>query len=73
MPYPNEHACRVLDPEQFDRFVRMNDADPNVIVGFRADGTSEAQAYRYPKSKWTAERARAHCGKHEGSFEAASE
>lgn len=72
MPYPNEHACRLADPGQFSRFDRDNEKDPNVIIGFRADGTSEPQSFRYPTDNWTAERARAHCGEHDGTFEQAA-
>lgn len=71
-PYENEHACRLEDPSQFDRFRRDNDKDPNVIIGFRSDGTSAAQAFRYPTATWTEGRAKAHCADHDGSFEAAS-
>ena len=73
MPYPNEHACRLEEPGQFVRFSRDNDKNPNVIIGYRKDGTSAAQSFRYPKAKWTADKARAHCAEHKGSFEAASE
>jgi HK97 family phage prohead protease len=71
-PFANEHACRLEDPSQFDRFRRDNTKDPNVIIGFRADGTSTAQAFRYPTATWTESRAQAHCSDHDGSFEAAS-
>lgn len=71
-PLPGEHACRLRDPGEFDRFRRDNDADPNVIVGFRPDGSSTAQAFRYPTSRWSADRARRHCADHDGRFEQAS-
>jgi phage head maturation protease len=71
-PYANEHSCRLEDPGQFDRFRRNNDADPNVIIGFRKDGTSTAQAFRYPTADWTEARARAHCSDKGGTFEAAA-
>lgn len=73
MPYPNEHSCRLADPGQFVRCRRNNDVDPNVIVCWRKDGSSEPQAFRYPKDKWSVERARAHCSEHKGTFEPASE
>jgi HK97 family phage prohead protease len=71
-PFANEHACRLEDPDQFDRFRRDNSKDPNVIIGFRTDGTSTAQAFRYPTATWTETRAHTHCSDHDGSFEAAS-
>jgi hypothetical protein len=43
-----------------------------VLFGFKKDGESEEQAYRYPKDNWTAAEARSHCGSHGGSFEAAA-
>lgn len=73
MPYENEHACRIRDPAQFVRFSRDNDADPNVIIGYRSDDSSDVQAYRYPKDNWTVKQARSHCEKHDGAFEAAAE
>lgn len=72
MPYPNEHACRVEDPSDFVRFRRDNDKSPNVIIGFRRDGSSAVQAFRYPTSSWSAPRARKHCRDHDGRFEKAS-
>lgn len=73
MPYANEHACRIRDPSEFVRFRRDNTKDPNVIIGFRKDGSSDVSSYRYPKSRWTAARASAHCREHDGQFEAASD
>lgn len=85
MPYPNEHACRVKDPDQFERFMRKHVKDTNdvgdykatgkaydLIIGFKSDGSSAVQAHRYPKDTWTAAEARKHCKAHEGiSFEPA--
>jgi HK97 family phage prohead protease len=71
-PYENEHACRLEDPGQFTRFRRDNSKDPNVIIGFRSDGSSAAQAFRYPTADWTEARARTHCGEHDGNFEPAA-
>jgi len=81
LAYPNEHACRVVPPEKFDRFRRVNHARKHkatgkwydVIYGHNKEtGAWEDQAYRYPKATWTADQARADCQKHDGSFEAAS-
>jgi hypothetical protein len=75
-PYPNEHACRLLDPDQFARFARETreheGKEYDVIFGYRSDGSSDQQAFRYKKSTWEADEARSHCESHDGSFEAAS-
>lgn len=72
MPFPNEHACRISGPGQFTRFRRNNNTNPHTIIGFKKDGSSALQTFRYPTSSWTAERARSHCQRHEGSFAAAT-
>ena len=81
-PYPNEHACRLLDPAGFEGFSRITRStadgkEYSVIYGIRTvEGkrVSAEQAYRYPKSGWTEKEARAHCREHKGiSFEAAIE
>jgi hypothetical protein len=78
-PYPNEHACRLEDPDKYDRFTRgtrkHEGKEYSIIFGWREqDGkeVSEEQAYRYKKDIWTAAEARAHCKDHSGTFEAAS-
>jgi len=75
-PYPNEHACRLKDPDQYIRFRRMARKHDGktyyAIIGFKKEGGSEEQAYRYPKDEWSEEEARSHCREHEGRFEAAS-
>ena len=73
MPFPSEHACRIADPGQFVRFRRNNNTSPNTIIGFRKDGSSGLQTFRYPKESWSPEKARAHCSSHNGNFEAARE
>ncbi len=72
MPFPNEHSCRIEEPGQFQRFRRNNATSPNVIVGFRKDGSSALQAFRYPTSNWTEAKARSHCSQHGGSFAGAT-
>jgi HK97 family phage prohead protease len=76
-PYPNEHACRLRDPDQYDTCRRgQRESDGKkfyVIYCKKGDGPMEEQAYRYPKDTWTVAEARAHCGEHDGSFEAAQE
>lgn len=86
-PYPNEHSCRLLDPDAFVRFFRKHVKDENdvgdykatgkaydLIIGYREDESSDTQAHRYPKDTWTAAQARKHCTAHDGkSFEPAKE
>ena len=60
-PYPNEHAARIKDPEQYDGFRRMNDElgdGIHIILGLK-DGTSEIQSIRFDKDKWSVDDARA--------------
>jgi hypothetical protein len=77
-PYENEHSCRLEDPEKYERFARKNgeeehDGKPiDVLYGIKANGKSEIQALRYPKSKWSASEAKKHCQSRGGKFEAAS-
>lgn len=79
-PYPNEHACRLQDPASFqaDSFRRTerkhNGKTYSVIVGRpKGQTATREQAYRYPRSGWTAAEARAHCTSHGGKgFEAAT-
>jgi len=63
MPYPNEHSCRLLDPDQFVRYVRIHVKDKNdigdykatgkpydLLIGYRKDDSSDTQAHRYKKT-----------------------
>jgi len=80
-PYPNEHACRLREPGDFepDSFVRVERDHEgkkySVIQGkLKGETMLTDQAYRYPKDTWTVEAARAHCKSHDGkSFEPAKE
>lgn len=75
-PFRNEHACRIEDPDQFDKFRRVNcdqkhdEKCIDVIFGIKG-GKSKIQALRYPVKIWTEAAAKAHCKTREGSFEAA--
>jgi len=80
VPYPNEHSCRLQDPDQYQEFRRVNNDRKSggkpihVIYGIKSkDGkrTSEEQAYRYPTRNWNEGEAKSHCQEHDGSFEAA--
>jgi HK97 family phage major capsid protein len=79
-PYPNEHACRLRSPSDFqaDSFRRVSRSHDgkkySVIIGrLRGQTTMTEQAYRYPKDSWTTAQARSHCKSHDGqTFEPAS-
>jgi hypothetical protein len=79
MPFPNEHACRIKDPGQFDKLRRekdigkVGDKSIDAIWGIKGD-KSTMQAIRYPKDQWTEEAARNHCNARDHiSFEGASD
>lgn len=78
-PYPNEHACRLRDPGDFQdgsfrRTSREHDGKTYYVIMGRLEGedTMTEQAYRYPKDSWEPVEARSHCAAHHGNFEAAS-
>lgn len=79
-PFPNEHACRLRDPGDFeqDSFRRMDresDGKSYSVIMGKLDGetTMTEQSYRYPKDGWTEGEARSHCTDHDGIlFEPAS-
>ena len=85
MPYPNEHACRIRDPGDFQpkSFRRIQSGEKggkgprdgkrlSIIIG-KLKGKSETttQAFRYPSDEWTEAQARSHCKEQDGRFEAA--
>jgi HK97 family phage major capsid protein len=82
-PYPNEHAARIKDPDEFDDFRRMKDqmADGvDSIIGLKmTDGnvdSSEIQSLRFDKLKWSVDDAKAWLDEHDFNvieFEPASE
>ena len=80
MPYPNEHACRLREPDDFEpgsfrRTKREHEGKPYAVIMGRLKGeeTTTEQAYRYSKDDWSASEAEAHCEDHEGiEFEPAS-
>ena len=82
-PYPNEHACRLKDPAQYDECKRgertaeepasVKGKKYSIIFCKKKGGKMEEQAYRYDKEEWTAAQAKAHCAHHEGTFEAAQD
>ena len=59
-PYPNEHAARVRDPENYDDFRRINNElgdGIHIIVGYNEEG-SEIQSIRFDKTMWSDDEAR---------------
>lgn len=80
MPYPNQHACRLRDPGDFQEgsFRTMHRDHEGkqyaVIVGkLKGESAMTEQAYRYDKETWTAGAAKNHCDSHDGSFVAADD
>lgn len=81
MPFPNEHACRLREPGEFqdDSFRRITRETSegksfDVIRADRQDtGETQDQSHRYPTSRWSEDEARQHCQEHDGiKFEPAS-
>ncbi len=62
-PYPNEHAARLRDPAQYDRFRRRNNAagkGVDFIFGIKeGESGAELQAIRFKLADFTAAEARA--------------
>jgi len=62
-PYPNEHAARLRDPGQYDRFRRRNNAagkGVDFIFGIKeGESGAELQAIRFKLSEFSAAEARA--------------
>jgi HK97 family phage major capsid protein/HK97 family phage prohead protease len=66
-PYPNEHAARLTDPEQYDSLRRENDAGGSgidFIYGIK-EGVSEIQAIRFRSSQFTSAEARTWLAEHD--------
>ena len=83
-PYPNFHACRILEPDAFDRFrtssetIEDGDFDGKsveILFGRHAEsGEWSLTSYRMPVEEWTEAEAKAFCRAHDGIlFEPASE
>lgn len=77
MPYPNEHACRFRDPDDFmpgsfRSMQRMHGSKPYRVIMGKLRGQSGPtgpmleQTYRYPTDAWTEGEAMAHCQEHGG-------
>ena len=72
-PFPNEHACRIRQPGEFQkdsfrRITRKADGkDLDIIIGrLKGKTTTTTQAFRYPKDQWTESQARKHCTDNKG-------
>lgn len=68
-PYPNEHAARLKDPDQYDTIRRVNDeGGPGIdfIYGIK-DGKSEIQAIRFDAKRYTPAEARQWLSDHDFS------
>lgn len=57
-PYPNEHAARQNDPDQYVRFRRGElpgaPAGISAVFGIRPDGAAEIQALRFDRGRFSA-------------------
>ena len=80
-PFPNEHACRLRDPGDFeaDSFRRTDretdEGKPFSVIMGKLEGEDSMvdQSFRYPKDVWKEGEANQHCVDHDGIlFEPAS-
>lgn len=68
-PYPNEHAARLTDPDQYDSLRRVNDEGaPGIdfIYGIK-EGESEIQAIRFNSARYSPTEARDWLAEHDFS------
>jgi len=75
-PYPNFHACRIMDPANFDRFrtssETIEDGDHDgksvdILFGRNEEtGDWSLTSYRMPIDQWTEAEARSFCRDHDG-------
>jgi len=77
-PYPNFHACRIREPDEFDRFRTADETidDKPVVVVYGREvetGDWDIASYHLPVEEWTEDEARAFCEEHDGiKFEPAT-
>ena len=77
-PFPNFHACRMREPEEFDRFRAADETidDKPVVVLYGREVETEdwdIASYHLPVDEWTEAEARAFCEEHDGiKFEPAT-
>ena len=72
-PYPNFHACRILDPDNFDRFrtssetIEEDGKQVEILFGRNEDtGEWSLTSYRMPIEEWSEAEARSFCRAHDG-------
>ena len=62
MPFPNEHAARVINPNRFDeksfRRKKITDGVDAIMGKLKDEKTMTVQSYRFDKTKFTVEQAR---------------
>lgn len=59
-PYPGEHAARIMNPDVFDEFSRVNDQGGDgidFIFGVRSDGSTDVQSIRFDADLYTEQQA----------------
>ena len=82
-PYPNFHACRIREPDEFDKFrtatetIEEGDYEGRtieILYGREIDtGEWDIASYHLPVDEWTEDEARAFCEAHDGiKFEPAT-
>ena len=73
MPRPNFHSCRIRPPGAFERIRTIKRGGLTILIGrLKGKKTTTAQSILYPKLSWSADRAKAHCSRRGGRFEAAT-
>ncbi|MCK4521413.1 MAG: DUF2213 domain-containing protein [Nanoarchaeota archaeon] len=68
MPFPNFHAARVKSPDAFQNIVVLKTLPDGVMIyggKLKGETSSTAQAYRFPKSKFSAEQAKSWLKSHD--------
>jgi len=71
-PFPNFHACRILEPDAFDRFRTSSETieggkSMEILFGHHAEsGEWALTSYRMPINEWTEAEARSFCRAHDG-------
>ncbi len=71
MPYPSEHAARLVSPSKFKKFSRKNNKfgeGIDVIFGITDKGKTEIQAIRFDKSKFDVKEAKKWLKNHDKSY-----
>ena len=77
-PFPNFHACRMREPDEFDKFrtadETIDDKPVEVLYGREIEtGDWDIASYHLPVDEWTEDEARAFCEEHDGiKFEPAT-